>query len=193
MDWNLEKDKLEKLILTDKVSYEEIGRMYGCTGSNIRKVAKRLGINLVKRRNINASETFNKDKTLVVKTCLNCGKQLLSCHSTAKYCDNICQAEYEHKEYIRRWKEGKERGMKGTRSISKHIRDYLFDKYNSKCQICGWGEINPITNESPLHVHHIDGDATNNSEENLQLLCPNCHSLTGNFGRLNNNCTRPKA
>lgn len=28
MDWNLEKDKLEKLILTDKVSYEEIGRMY---------------------------------------------------------------------------------------------------------------------------------------------------------------------
>lgn len=57
----------------------------------------------------------------------------------------------------------------------------------------GWGEINPITNESPLHVHHIDGDATNNSEENLQLLCPNCHSLTENFGRLNSNCTRPKA
>lgn len=27
MDWDLEKDKLEKLILTDKVSYEEIGRM----------------------------------------------------------------------------------------------------------------------------------------------------------------------
>lgn len=26
MDWNL-----ERLILTDKVSYEEIGRMYGCT------------------------------------------------------------------------------------------------------------------------------------------------------------------
>lgn len=44
MDWDLEKDKLEKLILTDKVSYEEIGRMYGCTGSNIRRVAKKLGI-----------------------------------------------------------------------------------------------------------------------------------------------------
>lgn len=31
MDWNLEKENLERLILTDKVSYEEIGRMYGCT------------------------------------------------------------------------------------------------------------------------------------------------------------------
>ena len=30
----------------------------------------------------------------------------------------------------------------------------------------------------------------NNSEENLQLLCPNCHSLTENFGSRNINCTR---
>ena len=30
----------------------------------------------------------------------------------------------------------------------------------------------------------------NNSEENLQLLCPNCHSLTENFGARNQNCTR---
>ena len=37
-----------------------------------------------------------------------------------------------------------------------------------------------------------DGDATNNSEDNLQLLCPNCHSLTENYGRLNAKSTRPK-
>ena len=29
---------------------------------------------------------------------------------------------------------------------------------------------------------HIDG---NNEESNLQLLCPNCHSLTPTFGALN--------
>ena len=34
----------------------------------------------------------------------------------------------------------------------------------------------------PLEIHHIDGDCTNNKMENLQLLCPNCHSLTSNFG-----------
>lgn len=32
-----------------------------------------------------------------------------------------------------------------------------------------------------LEVHHIDGDRTNNSLENLKLLCCNCHSLTKNW------------
>lgn len=30
----------------------------------------------------------------------------------------------------------------------------------------------------------------NNKEENLQLLCPNCHSLTENFGSSNKNSSR---
>lgn len=33
-----------------------------------------------------------------------------------------------------------------------------------------------------LEVHHIDGDKKNNTLENLQLLCPNCHSYTDNYG-----------
>lgn len=67
------------------------------------------------------------------------------------------------------------------------IRTYLFEKYHSKCQICGWDEINPFTGRVPLQIHHIDGDSCNNREENLQLLCPNCHSLTENFGSRNDN------
>lgn len=42
--WESEKENLVRLILQEKVSYEEIGRRYGCTGANIKKVAKRLGI-----------------------------------------------------------------------------------------------------------------------------------------------------
>ena len=38
--WEFEKENLEKLILVDKISYEEIGRRYGCTGSNIKKVSE---------------------------------------------------------------------------------------------------------------------------------------------------------
>lgn len=30
-------------------------------------------------------------------------------------------------------------------------------------------------------MEHIVGDYTNNSEENLILLCPNCHSLTATY------------
>ena len=65
-----------------------------------------------------------------------------------------------------------------------------FEKYNNKCQICGWGEENPTTHKIPLQIHHIDGDCTNNKEENLQLLCPNCHSLTETFMSLNENSKR---
>ena len=32
----------------------------------------------------------------------------------------------------------------------------------------------------PLEVHHIDGNPLNNSQDNLQLLCCNCHSRTPN-------------
>ena len=54
-----------------------------------------------------------------------------------------------------------------------------------RCECCGlseWNEL-PIT----LQAHHIDGDKTNNALENLQLLCPNCHSQTDNFGSKNIN------
>lgn len=33
----------------------------------------------------------------------------------------------------------------------------------------------------PLELHHINGDHEDNSYENLQLLCPNCHALTENY------------
>lgn len=37
----------------------------------------------------------------------------------------------------------------------------------------------------PIHLHHIDGDKFNNKIKNLQILCPNCHAQTENFGSRN--------
>ena len=34
----------------------------------------------------------------------------------------------------------------------------------------------------PLELHHIDGNNLNNQIENLQILCPNCHAQTPNYG-----------
>ena len=45
---------IEHLILVDKLSYEEIGRRYGCSGTNIKNVARRLGIELPVKRKINS-------------------------------------------------------------------------------------------------------------------------------------------
>lgn len=44
-----------------------------------------------------------------------------------------------------------------------------------------------------LHLDHIDGDRTNNSADNLRLLCPNCHSQTPTWGVKNAKFMRDKA
>ena len=54
-------------------------------------------------------------------------------------------------------------------------RKYL--EQEGVCAICG----NPLNNG--FHRHHKDGDPSNNSYENLQLLCPSCHFAT--FGKDN--------
>lgn len=48
-----------------------------------------------------------------------------------------------------------------------------------KCENCGIVEWlgQPIN----LEIHHIDGNHNNNELENIQLLCPNCHSYTNNY------------
>ena len=48
-------------------------------------------------------------------------------------------------------------------------------------------EINKYTGNIPLEVEHIDGNYKNNKEENLILLCPNCHSLTSTYKGANLN------
>lgn len=39
--------------------------------------------------------------------------------------------------------------------------------------------------ELTCHLHHVNGDKTDNRLENLLMLCPNCHSLTDNYGGKN--------
>lgn len=111
--------------------------------------------------------------------CLSCGKKLTG--RGLKYCNNKCQADFKYKTYIQNWKNGLEDGMKGEYQISSHIRRYLLEKNNNQCERCHWGEINPYTGKIPLEVDHIDGDYRNNREDNLRLLCPNCHSLTSTY------------
>lgn len=129
--------------------------------------------NLDRHRNKKCSEAF----------CQNCGKQLTN--GNGKYCSEKCQMEHRYKQYIEKWKNGEVDGVKGKADISNHVRRYIFEKYDYKCQCCGWSETNKHTGKVPLQIHHIDGNCKNNKEENLELLCPNCHSLTDNFGSLN--------
>ena len=117
-------------------------------------------------------------------TCLNCGKTQNG-RKVRKFCNSKCQQEFEYKKYIDEWKNGNVNGMRGEFNISRHIRRYLFNKYDNKCALCGWSKINIYTGNVPLEIDHIDGDYKNNNEDNLILLCPNCHSLTPTYKALN--------
>ena len=121
-------------------------------------------------------------KNIEYATCLNCGKTIeVKRNCEGKYCDNKCQQEYIYKKYIEKWQKGEVDGMSGKYGISQHVKHYMLEKVGNKCEQCGWNQINPYTNKVPLEIHHIDGNYKNNKEENLQVLCPNCHSLTSTY------------
>lgn len=116
------------------------------------------------------------------KKCTNCGIKINK--GSKKYCSKKCEMIFKFDKYIKNWKSGKISGKCGD-SISPNIKRYIFEKFESKCTKCGWSKVNPYTGLIPLHVDHTDGNSRNNKEENLDLICPSCHSLTGNYGALN--------
>lgn len=112
--------------------------------------------------------------------CKNCNKDI---SSQKKFCSRSCSAKYNNKKRNDNgWKpdkKAKERYWQetefdtlGDRSKRKRVlweQDY-------KCNRCGLDEW--LGEKILLEFEHKDGNNKNNSRENLEFLCPNCHSLT---------------
>lgn len=71
----------------------------------------------------------------------------------------------------------------GESSDSRVLRKLLIRDRGYECQVCKSSQWMNL--DIPLELDHIDGDADNNGQNNVRLLCPNCHSQTSNYKRKN--------
>ena len=87
-----------------------------------------------------------------------------------------------HTKNIGRYKKPIEKYLNNETKITSHklrmrlIKEGIFEE---KCYCCGLKDW--LGQSIPLELHHKDGDKDNNSLDNLELRCPNCHYFTNNY------------
>lgn len=89
-----------------------------------------------------------------------------------KFCSGQCSSDFKK---LKRY----QNVLDGTAS-PKTCKTYLIEKYGNIClnPDCAWDFSKQSIN---VELEHIDGNSSNNTLENLTLLCPNCHSLTPTY------------
>lgn len=70
------------------------------------------------------------------------------------------------------------------------LRKRIILEQNNKCNRCHLDKW--LSEQIVLELEHIDGDHLNNNRDNLEALCPNCHSLTPTWRGKNKHDNRNK-
>jgi hypothetical protein len=121
------------------------------------------------------------------RLCKRCNKKIYR-QNQSGYCFTCFQA-IRNEKIIVKWKETGDTGCGVATTLRNCIRDYILDKQNCRCAICN---IDNKWNGKDLHfiLDHIDGNASNNFECNLRLICPNCDSQLDTYKSRNKNSAR---
>lgn len=75
---------------------------------------------------------------------------------------------------------GKHPGYQSSRLLERLVKEGYKEMKCERCGIIDW-----MGQAISFHLHHKDGDHNNNSLDNLEVLCPNCHSQTDNYAGKN--------
>lgn len=119
--------------------------------------------------------------------CSLCGKSLNKRTKSGfcSSCINIARA----KQRFNLWLETGDLGISVGTTLRGHLREELLNYYGNKCSICGcpnvWND-----KELVFILDHINGDASDNSKENLRFVCPNCDSQLETYKSKNKNSAR---
>lgn len=96
--------------------------------------------------------------------CLVCGNPILASlnkKTCSRKCANIYRTGIKYK---------LGRPSKDKVKNARFVKTGLLDIRGGKCERCGFSKT------KILEVHHRDRNPSNNSLENLELICPNCHA-----------------
>lgn len=108
--------------------------------------------------------------------CSACGTKISRGNMTGMC--NSCVRKTKRKDYVGMMKNGTLTQLY-AHSI-KALKIYFLEKQDYKCCICG--QPNTHNGEELVFIlDHINGDSTNNDEENLRLVCPNCDTQLPTF------------
>lgn len=182
------KEELENLILNQRLSYREIGRRYGVSDTYIKRKALELGINLeIRARFPKGFKPANRGLSKYdKKECPNCNK-VITVYGN-KYCDNKCQGEHKSKEYYLAICNGDEKYQRGNYSPTK-VKPFILKEQDCKCAICNMENV-WNGKELVFVLDHIDGNAANNTRDNLRLVCHNCDSQLDTYKSKNKGSAR---
>ena len=178
-----EKQELEKLILIDKLSYREIGKLFDVTDAAIKKAAKKLGILLPQRSKFQQGFIPHNKGTGIVHSCKCCGND---CKEV--FCNKKCEGEFKSRKTYEHYLTHQDLYV-GVITAMRFVKKFILQEQNHKCDIC---KMNDSWNETSIVfiLDHIDGDASNNARSNLRLICPNCDSQLDTYKSKNKNSAR---
>lgn len=154
------KKILSEYYLGRKLSTREIAKLLGVSQWTVCRKLKEFGIK---------ARSYSENKMPVPK-----GSKLLEAHRKAISDHHKNDPNWHTKNRLNEdhynWKGG--------------VRVYRTKKLSTvplACSACGAREI--VRKRSNLYVHHIDEDRSNNSLDNLQVLCASCHRKTHNLSK----------
>lgn len=203
IDWNSEKENLERMINKEVLTLDQISEHYHVSKTKIKSIIKSLGIiRTSSPKGINDNRSYSDEQ---LKTAVESSKSIAETlrklnlrdlggnYATVKNQISRLQLNTDH--FTGQiWNKGKTKDGDGinchgsanledifSNKVSiraSHLRERLINASLKKaeCECCHNTEWNgkPI----PLELHHKDGNHNNNSFDNLQILCPNCHAQT---------------